>query len=94
MDWNKINVGLLWTAVVTTVTAVLWMFTTFASASEVEEIKTDVAYGQFYDRLDDYEEALDEGRLELAAEYKRQMERLRAKICKVDPDWERCKASE
>ena len=46
MDWNKINVGLLWTAVVTTVTAVLWMFTTFASASEVEEIKTDVAYGQ------------------------------------------------
>jgi len=91
MDWTKINVTLVWTAITTTVAAVLWMFTAFASASEVEEIRIDVAYGQYYDRLDDYEEALDEGREELAAEYKRQMERLRAKICEADPEWERCK---
>lgn len=91
MDWGKLNIGMIWGAVVGTISAVLWMFATFASAAEVDQIKTDIAYGQFYDRLDDYEEALDEGREELAAEYKRQMERLRAKICKVDPDWERCK---
>ena len=88
---NKINLGLIWTAITSTVAAVLWMLSTFASAAEVNEIKLDIAYGQFYDRLDDYEEALDEGRDELAAEYKRQMERLRAKICHKDPEWERCK---
>lgn len=91
---GKINLGLIWAAITTTVTAVLWMFATFASAAEVNEIKLDIAYGQFYDRLDDYEEALDEGREELAAEYLRQMERLRATICRSDPEWERCKDSE
>jgi hypothetical protein len=74
--------------------AVLFMFSTFATATEVEDIKLDIAYGQYYDRLDDYEEALAEGRPELAAEYKRQMERLRANICEQDPEWERCDATE
>jgi hypothetical protein len=83
---DKINFGLI----AVTASAVLWMFTTFASASEVEQIKLDIAYGQYYDRLDDYEEALSEGRVGLAAEYKRQMERLRAIICEEDPKWERC----
>ena len=89
-----VNVGLVWTAITTTVTAMLWAFSTFAKAEDVQRdltaIEVDVAYGQFYDRLDDYEEALDEDRLELADEYLRQMERLRAKICAVDPEWERC----
>jgi hypothetical protein len=66
------------------------MFTQFASASEVEDIQVNIAYGQFYDRLDDYDEAVAEGNEELAKEYKRQMERLRAKICESDPEWERC----
>lgn len=83
---DKLNFGLI----SITGAAVVWMFTTFASAAEVEEIKIDIAYGQFYDRLDDYEEALEEGNEELAAEYKRQLERLKAKICEADPEWERC----
>jgi len=82
--------GLIWTAITTTVGSVLWMMNAFASAEEVDEIRTEIAYGQFYDRLDDYEEAIAEGREELAAEYRRQMERLRAKICEADPEWERC----
>lgn len=90
MNWDKINLGLMWTAMTSTVAAVLWMFTTFATAAEVDQIELDIAYGQFYDRLDDYEEAVEEGREELANEYKRQMERLRAKICEADPEWERC----
>jgi len=73
-----------------TASAVLFMFQTFASASEVDELRLEIAYGQFYDRLDDYEEALSEGREELASEYKRRMERLRAQICESDPEWERC----
>lgn len=87
---SKINMALIWGAITTTVTAVLWMMSAFASAAEVDQLKVEIAYGQYYDRLDDYEEALDEGREELAAEYRRQMERLRAKICEADPEWERC----
>ena len=83
---DKLNFGL----VGVTASAVVWMFTQFASASEVEAIAVDVAYGQYYDRLDDYDEAVAEGNNALAAEYARQMERLKAKICEADPEWERC----
>ena len=53
-----------------------------------------MAYGQYYDRLDDRDESLAEGNHELAAEYERQMERLKAKICEHDPEWERCDQEE
>jgi len=91
MNKDAINMALIWTAITTTVGAVLWMFSTFATASEVEDIRLSIAYGQYYDRLDDYEEAIAEGRERLAEEYKRQMERLEAIICEQDPEWERCK---
>ena len=83
---DKINIG----AIAATASAVLWMFATFASASEVEEIKLAVLYGQYYDRLDDYDESLAEGNERLAEEYARQMERIKAQICEMDPEWERC----
>ena len=83
---DKLNFGLIGV----TASAVIWMFTQFASASEVEAIAVDVAYGQYYDRLDDYDEAISEDNTALAAEYMRQMERLKAKICEADPEWERC----
>ena len=83
---DSINLG--FTAA--TVTALIWVFSTFATASEVDELKVSIFYGQFYDRLDDYDEAVDEGNEKLAEEYKRQMERLKAKICESDPQWERC----
>jgi hypothetical protein len=62
----------------------------YVIASQFEQLSIDIYYAQFYDRLDDYEEALAEGRPELAEEYKRQMERIKAKICEADPQWERC----
>lgn len=83
---DRLNFGLIGI----TASAVVWMFTQFASASEVEAIAVDVAYGQYYDRLDDYDEAISENNEDLAAEYLRQMERLKAKICEADPKWERC----
>lgn len=85
-----INLSLLWTAIAGTAAAVIWMTTTFATAAEVEDIQLSIDYGQFYDRLDHYEQAVEEGRDELAEELKRQMERLRARICAKDPKWERC----
>lgn len=71
-------------------TAILWMFSTFATAKEVSDIRLDIAYGQYYDRLDDYEEELAEGDTESAEELKRRMERIKAFICEEDPKWERC----
>ena len=70
--------------------AIIWMFATFASAADLNEVKVAVWYGQFYDRLDDRDEAVDEGNEDLAEEYERQMEKLRAQICEADPQWERC----
>lgn len=90
MNKEFINMSLMWTAITSTVAAVLWMMSTFATAAEVEDIKLNIAYGQYYDRLDDYEEALEEERDALAREYRKQMERLRAYICEEDPEWERC----
>ena len=90
MDKGLINMGLIWTAITTTITALLWMMSSFASAAEVEDIKLQMLYGQYYDRLDDRDESLEEGRDRLAEEYERQMERIRAQICELDPEWERC----
>ncbi len=87
---DKLNFGLI----SATAAAVIWMFSTFASAADVDEIKLDQWYGQFYDRLDDRDDALEDGNTELAQEHERQMDRLRAKICEEDPKWERCKDSD
>jgi len=87
---DAVNIGLIGS----TASAVIFMFNTFASAKDVDDrvskIELDIAYGQYYDRLDDYEEAVAEGRDKLAEEYLRQMERWKAKICEADPEWERC----
>lgn len=90
MNKELINMGLIWTAITSTIGAVLWMFATFASAAEVDDIRLQIAYNAYYDRLDDYDEALAEGNEDLAKEYERIMEKLKAKICKMDPEWERC----
>lgn len=101
MDIKFINAGLVWTSITSTVAAILWVMNTFASAADVEnkvkslkddidEVKLNQAYGQYYDRMDDYDEAVAEGREALAKEYAKQMERLKAVICESDPEWERC----
>ena len=54
------------------------------------EFRTDIYYSQFYELLEKREAALRNGNTEFANELARQMERLKAKICKQDPDWERC----
>jgi hypothetical protein len=81
--------------------AVVWMFNSFVTKdvyaedkeqhrAELIQARLDDAYDHYYNRLDDYEESLAEGRNGLAREYKLQMERLAAFICEHDPKWERC----
>ena len=88
---DKVNLALI-TAVAG---GVIWITTTFVKADEfhkqITDINVSVAYGQYYDRLDDYDEAVEEENEELAKEYMRQMEKLKAEICEHDPEWERCK---
>lgn len=86
-----INMGSIWTMLAGTVVAVVYMFNTFVSAATFAEFQTDIYYLQFYELLEKAEHADDDEHPELAAELRRQMERLKAKICESDPEWERCK---
>lgn len=101
MNLTNINFSSIWAMLVGTALAITYMFTHFASGEEVDDLKElmikqniaqDVraAYGQYYDRLDDFDEAEAEGNDDLAKEYARQMEGLRALICENDKEWERC----
>ena len=84
---DKVNLAMI----AATASAVIWMFTTFASASDVMELKVEIWYGQFYALMDEVEDAKAKGNEALANELIRRMERLRARICAEDPEWERCK---
>ena len=85
-----INMGSIWTMIAGTAVAIVYMFNTFVSAATFSEFQTDIYYIQFYELLEKQEHALEDGHPELAAELARQMERLKAKICEADPEWERC----
>jgi len=94
MKIEQLNMGTIWTMMTGLVLMVMYMFNTFATAADVEEKVTQleliINYGQYYDRLDDFDEAMVEGNIKLAEEYQRQMERIKANICEEDPEWERC----
>jgi hypothetical protein len=86
-----VNMGTIWTMLVGTVGAVVYMFNNFVSAAEFKEFQVDGWYTAYYILLDKRDEAEEKDKEELAAEIERQMERLHAKICEEDPKWERCK---
>jgi hypothetical protein len=101
MLFEKLNIGTTWTMMTGLVLCVTYMFNTFATAEDLKEqagelkqevgnLELSISYGQYYDRLDDRDEAQDEDNDGLVSEYERQMEKLRAKICEEDPEWERC----
>ena len=73
-----------------TATAVIWMYATFATAAEVDDLKLQILYGQFYDRLDDYEEELSEDDHDSAERLRRELLRIKAQICEKDPEWDYC----
>ncbi len=95
--------GVNLTLVSAAVGSVIWMFNTFAKAEDLEKMKADTdakiisfevreAIGQYWDRLDDRDEAEDEGDEDLAQEYEHEMEELLTFICEHRPTFRRCSA--
>ncbi len=98
-----------YTVVAGTAAAVVWMFTQFApidrvnalelmhkdfvTSSEFQEYVTEEYYEKYYLVLDRVRRARERNNEDLAVEMERTLERIRAKICKEDPEWERCGAS-
>lgn len=82
------TLNLAWAGAVAT--AFIWITTTFATASEVKDLRLQIIYGQFWDRLDDYEEELSQGDDESAERLKRTLQRLLAQICAAEPDFDYC----
>ena len=86
-----INIGSIWTMIAGTAVAVVYMFSNFVSMTEFNDLYSNVMYDSYYELLDQRDVAEEKGKDDLARELGRQMERLKAKICKIDPNWERCK---
>ena len=100
------NLILVWTMLVGTATAIVWMFTQFASAervdalelthntfvtsSEFQEYVLSDMYDSFYDFVDRRFKYEGLGNEDMVREIERQLARLRAKICEQDPEWEEC----
>ncbi len=91
MQLEKINIGSIWTMIVGTAVAITWMFTHFVTSDEFQEYVTEEYYEKYYLVLDRVRRANERGNEELAIEMERTLERIRTKICKEDPEWERCK---
>ena len=97
----NLNIGVIWAMIVGTATAIVYVFTSFVTVAsndeyheeqyeQQQEFRVDIYYSQFYELLDKRDQAVEEERDEFAAELQRQLERLKAKICEEDPEWERC----
>lgn len=82
------TLNLAWAGAVAS--AFIWITSTFATASEVDDLKLQILYGQFYDRLDDYEEERDQGDTDSAERLRRELIRIKAQICEEDAEWEYC----
>lgn len=89
-----VNIGSIWTMIVGTAAAVVYMFSNFVSFNEFNSLYVNVMYDSFYELLDQRADATEDGNEDLARELGRRMEQLKAKICKIDPDWERCNQTE
>ena len=94
-----------YTVIAGTAAAVVWMMTQFApmervkaleleherfvSSEEFQEYVTEEYYETFYLVLDRVRRAEDQGNVDLAQELSRRLEKIKAKICAEDPEWER-----
>ena len=73
--------------IVGTAVAILWMMTNFVSASDFNSYIVEDFYDKYYDME---EELIQEDDDAEARKIRRNMERLRAKICAIEPEWEEC----
>ncbi len=87
---EKLNISGIWTMLAGTVVAVVYMFTTFVTVAQFEDLSVEVYYAQFYDTIDRLRDARSADESEYSLELERRLERLKAKICDIEPEWERC----
>ncbi len=75
-----------------TAMAVAYMFTTFATAGDLQELATDIYYDSYYSLVDRLHEVKDDETIpeKYIRELERRLERVKAKICAEEPEWERC----
>lgn len=82
-----IDRGLVWTMITGTAVALVWIFNNFVSASDFNELASELYIEKYYtleDALEDEDEQGDIDRIE------RDMKRLKLKICRIEPQWEEC----
>jgi len=92
MKLDNINLGSIWTMIAGTALAIIYMFNTFVTAGEFQEYVTEEYYDSYYALLDRQTDAIENGQVELAEEFGRRLEKLKAKICEEDSEWERCES--
>ncbi len=90
MKLESINISGIWMMIVGTATAIVWMFGNFVSASDFESYIVEDFYEKYYDMEDALEDAEDEDDEDEVRQLKRNMTRLRAKICAIESLWEEC----
>jgi len=83
----EINLGGLWTMLVGTATAIVWMFTNFVSIGDFESYIIEDFYDRYYEYEDDLIEADDPDEVR---RLERDMARLKSKICNIEPEWQEC----
>lgn len=62
----------------------------YVQTSQFEQYAVEDFYAKFYAAEDRYLAARESGDVKTERSARRDMERLRAKICRIDPTWERC----
>ncbi len=87
MQLDKVNMSTIWAMLMGTVAAVVYMFSNFVSASDFGDYIVEDYYDKYYDMEDDLEDEADDDDIR---RLKRNMVRLKAKICEIEPEWEEC----
>lgn len=88
-----INIGMIWTVLAGTAGGMVYVSNAYVSTVQFKQFAVEIYYDQYYEVEDRIRRALEEEDFERARELGRRLERLRAKICDVEPQWVRCSES-
>ena len=91
----NVNLGLVWTmlsgTVVALIAAMSYANTNFVSTSDFSEFSVEIYYEQYYANVERLEKAKREHAPSATVnDLRRRIERLRTKICTIEPEWREC----
>jgi len=87
---SRADLGVYGTVIAVTASAIVYIFTNFVTVSEFNAVTVELLYDQYWTTLDRISKARANGQTDYEQELARRLEELRAKICEVEPEWERC----